>query len=84
MPLINITRMDLLKTQAAVALSELVRRDLYDATGEFGQERFACRSRLREIQKEVEALGTSWDSFYSGLVAEVQIYESERVDDDTI
>jgi len=82
MPLLQITRLDILRVQATEELRHLDRFALCDWLGDFESERLEHGAKLRAIIAEVESLGTPWLEFYCLLAYDVEIYETEREDDD--
>jgi hypothetical protein len=78
MPVLKISRADVLRQQATAHLKRLVKFDLDDQRGRFREERFMHVDRLRAIFMEAESLGYPHDEFYAGVISDVEIYESDR------
>ena len=78
MPILEITRLDILSSQATRQLKKLANFDLYDPINRFRDDRAAHIASLTKIREEIEVLGVSWPKFYYGLACEMEIYETDR------
>lgn len=73
---------DIRFSRATWALRQLALHDADDPTTQRWMDRSECLAELETVERELKALGESWDDFYSEIVSDSEARAEYQRDDE--